>query len=397
VLNVLELQTWPDHKKPMRIAGLFAGVGGFERGLTKAGHESALFCEIDEQARAVLHEQFPGIRVKRDIREMKRLPSDVELLAAGFPCQDLSQAGETAGIKGSRSGLVAEVFRLLEKSRPRWVLLENVSFMLRLNRGAAMTFITTRLEKLGYHWAYRVVDSRSFGVPQRRKRVFLVGSLDSDPSLVLMADEAGDPTRRTRRAASCGFYWTEGNSGLGWAVDAIPPLKGGSSFAIPSSPAIWIPGEGIVTPDIRDAERLQGLQSDWTKPAELLGKGRHRWRLVGNAVTAPAATWIGRRISKPGGNIVGELRSLETSKGWPDAAFSYDGSRNQVLISHFPKRNEWPGIVEFLRFPMKPLSGKAALGFKNRLFASGLKYPAAFGKELERYVRYSVSDISTEI
>ncbi len=375
----------------MKIAGLFAGVGGFEQGLMKAGHESTLLCEIDECARTVLDKRFPGVRVKTDVREMKRLPSEVEVIAAGFPCQDLSQAGGTAGIAGPRSGLVAEVFRLVKKSRPRWVLLENVSFMLRLNKGAAMTLITHELEQLGYHWAYRVVDSRSFGVPQRRKRVFLVASLDSDPSLVLMADDAGDPSVSLRKKVACGFYWTEGNTGLGWAMDAIPPLKGGSSFGIPSPPAIWIPGEGIVTPDIRDAERLQGLQSDWTKPAELVGETRHRWKLVGNAVTAPAATWVGRRITDPGEKIVGKLRELEIARGWPEAAFSFEGRRSEVQISQFPKRNDWPGLSAFLRYPTKPLSGKAASGFKKRLFASGLNYPSAFGIELERYVKSSVS------
>lgn len=287
----------------MRIAGLFAGIGGFELGLMKAGHESDLLCEIDEHARLVLHERFPGIRVKKDIRDMKRLPSDIEILTAGFPCQDLSQAGGTAGITGLRSGLIGEVFRLLRRSRPSWVLLENVSFMLCLNKGAAMAFITRELEKLGYHWAYRVIDSRSFGVPQRRKRVFLVASRDSDPSLVLLTDEAGEPPLPRRMSMAYGFYWTEGNNGLGWAADAIPPLKGGSSVGIPSPPAIWIPGKGIVTPDIRDAERLQGLQSGWTQSAELDGRVRQRWRLVGNAVTVPAATWIGRRIVNPGSRI----------------------------------------------------------------------------------------------
>jgi DNA (cytosine-5)-methyltransferase 1 len=396
-LNFLEARNDAVYASRMKIVGLFAGIGGFELGLMKAGHDSELLCEIDEHARSVLHARFPGVLLKPDVREMKRLPSDVEILTAGFPCQDLSQAGGTAGITGSRSGLVGEVFRLLKKSRPRWVLLENVSFMLRLNKGAAMTLITHELEKLGYHWAYRVVDSRSFGVPHRRKRVFLVASLDSDPSLVLMADEAGESTQSHSKDVACGFYWTEGNTGLGWAVDAVPPLKGGSSFGIPSPPAIWIPGKGIVTPDIRDAERLQGLESGWTEPAELVGETRHRWKLVGNAVTAPAATWIGRRISKPGERIVGKLCALDTAGGWPNAAFSFDGSRKAVAISQFPERSIWPGLGSFLRFPTKPLSCKAASGFKKRLFASGLNYPRAFGTALEKHVISFASTVRPEI
>ena len=96
----------------MKVAGVFAGIGGFEHGLAAAGHESSLLCEIWEPARAVLAAGMPMVPCKRDVRDLKTLPKEVELLAGGFPCQDLSQAGQTAGIGGSRSGLVGEIFRL---------------------------------------------------------------------------------------------------------------------------------------------------------------------------------------------------------------------------------------------------------------------------------------------
>ena len=98
--------------RTLRVAGLFAGVGGLELGLTRAGHETGLLCEIDAGARAVLAARFPDIPCAPDVRELKTLPKGTELLVGGFPCQDLSQAGKTAGIEGSRSGLVGEVFRL---------------------------------------------------------------------------------------------------------------------------------------------------------------------------------------------------------------------------------------------------------------------------------------------
>lgn len=105
-------------KKPsLRIAGLFAGVGGLELGFQRAGHEALMLCEIDEPAKAVLHARFPSVPLEHDVCALKSLPRDVDLVAAGFPCQDLSQAGKTAGIEGARSGLVGEVFRLLEKKR----------------------------------------------------------------------------------------------------------------------------------------------------------------------------------------------------------------------------------------------------------------------------------------
>jgi DNA (cytosine-5)-methyltransferase 1 len=117
----------------MRVAGLFAGIGGLELGLHEAGHETMLFAESWAPAAAVLEARFPDIPNAGDVTRVRSLPT-IDLLTAGFPCQDLSQAGRTAGIDGQKSGLVDEVFRLMDSSRPGWVLLENVSFMLRLCR-----------------------------------------------------------------------------------------------------------------------------------------------------------------------------------------------------------------------------------------------------------------------
>ena len=130
----------------MRVAGLFAGIGGLELGLRDAGHETVLFSENWAPAAAVLEARFPGVPNAGDITELAALPT-VDLLTAGFPCQDLSQAGKTAGIQGKKSGLVDQVFRLIDGSRPNWVLLENVSFMLRLDRGSAMDRLVSAFEE----------------------------------------------------------------------------------------------------------------------------------------------------------------------------------------------------------------------------------------------------------
>src|SRR5690606_34087803 len=138
--------------------------------------------------------------------------------------------------------------------------------------------------------------------PQRRRRVYLLASLEGDPRTVLFADEAGpaaEPKLNGHQVA-CGLYWTEGIRGLGWAVDAVPTLTGGSTVGIPSAPAILLPNGNVVLPDIRDAERLQGFPADWTKPAEKVARPGVRWKLVGNAVSVLAAEWIGRRMVKPG-------------------------------------------------------------------------------------------------
>jgi DNA (cytosine-5)-methyltransferase 1 len=253
----------------VKVAGLFAGIGGFERGLATAGHKPVLLCEIWEPARAVLAARMPDTPCKRDIRELKSLPREVELITAGFPCQDLSQAGQTLGIGGSRSGLVGEIFRLLDRRRVPWVVLENVSFMLRLDKGSGMRTLVEAFEERGYRWAYRVVNSLSF-VPQRRERVlFVATTTETDPASVILTEEAEPKLLPTNLDAYAhGFYWTEGIRGLGWAPDAIPTLKNGSTVGIASPPAILLPSGDVVTPDIRDAERLQGFPENWTLPAE---------------------------------------------------------------------------------------------------------------------------------
>jgi DNA (cytosine-5)-methyltransferase 1 len=362
-----------------QIAGLFAGIGGLERGLHRAGHRTILLCENDAGATAVLKARFPGTKHHDDVTTLDKLPRSTTLAVAGFPCQDLSQAGQTAGIAGSRSGLVGEVVRLIEHQRTPWVLLENVPFMLQLSRGRAMDVITTSLEALGYRWAYRVIDSRAFGWPQRRRRVYLLASLKDDPRSVLFADEAGhveEPKLNGHRAA-CGFYWTEGIRGLGWAVDAIPTLKGGSTVGIPSPPAILLPSGEVVMPDLRDAERLQGFPSNWTKPAETVGKTGHRWKLVGNAVSVPAAEWLGRRLAKPGKILDFPVKAVRGTH-WPTAAWNIGEGRVAVGASEWPVRRAYKSLEKFLEYPPRPLSVKATRGFLLRTERSGLRFPQGF-------------------
>ena len=113
-------------KNELRIAGLFAGIGGFEVGLGRAGHKASLFCEYDSAAQAVLRSKFPSIENINDVREIDCLPTGIDLISAGFPCQDLSSAGLKKGAEGERSSLVKEVFRILKKSRVEWLSLIHI-------------------------------------------------------------------------------------------------------------------------------------------------------------------------------------------------------------------------------------------------------------------------------
>jgi DNA (cytosine-5)-methyltransferase 1 len=366
--------------RSLRTVGLFAGIGGLELGLSRAGHQATALCEIDASALAVLSERFPKVQVVTDVADYVELPANTQLITAGFPCQDLSQAGLTRGIDGARSGLVGEVFRLLDTHDVPWVLLENVPFMLHLARGRALAVILDALEELDYRWAYRVVNTRAFGLPQRRERVFFVASRTEDPRDVLLADDVGDQEEPVwTKDVAAGFYWTEGRGGLGWAVDAVPTLKNGSTIGIASPPGIVLPNGEIVKPGIRDAERLQGLPADWTAPAERVGRASLRWRLVGNAVTVDVAQWIGERLLSPG-KYEGPLdEPLRSGRPWPRAAYNVGEGRIVAAVSAWPMLRRSSHLHEFLTHDeLTPLSLRAVSGFLSRYEAGGLKKSKRF-------------------
>jgi DNA (cytosine-5)-methyltransferase 1 len=372
----------------MKVAGLFAGIGGFELGMGAAGHETLLLCEIAPTARAVLEERFDNVDLRSDVRDLTSLPADVDVVCAGFPCQDLSQAGQTLGLDGERSGLVGEVLRLLQSERPEWLVIENVPFMLQLRGGDAMRRIVEAIEAVnGYRWAWRVLDTFAFGLPQRRERVYLVASRAGDPSDVLLAEQAVFERPRTDlQTLAHGFYWTEGRGGLGWAADAIPTLKNGSTIGIPSPPAILMPGGPIVKPDIRDAERLQGFESGWTKAAEGVGRRSARWSLVGSAVSVPVAKWVGERLECPG------RFDRERDRAFPDRgplprASRFDGkNRYAVCIGSEPVGLRAPSLTDFLDHEGELLSARATAGFLGRTRGAKLRFPEGFIEAVERHL-----------
>jgi DNA (cytosine-5)-methyltransferase 1 len=389
--NNVAVRSREDRVHRGRVVGLFAGIGGIELGLQRAGFESELFSEIDPAAAQILRRHFPGIEIKPDVTKLRRIPK-VEVIAGGFPCQDLSQAGGKVGIHGTRSGLVGEVFRLAESNhlRSSWLVLENVSYMLRLDRGRAMSYLTDELDAMGFAWAYRTIDARAFGLPQRRKRVLLVASRVHDPRPVLFGEESQPPPDLDVIGAAdrdaYGFYWTEGLRGLGWAEEATPTVKGGSTIGIPSPPAVWQPGRDFFgVPSIRDLERLQGFPADWTqfengdRRAE-----RSRYRLVGNAVAVPVAEWLGRNLVDPGHCDV-ESGGRITGDKWPLAAWGAKGERYSAEAS------EWPqctlGVLSsFLTDELTPLSVRAAAGFRGRAERGKLRFADGFLPSMDRYI-----------
>jgi len=376
----------------MRVVSLFAGIGGIERGLSRGSKTATPVHAVEwwAPAQAVLAHRFPGVAVDGDGGEVSELPP-AELVAGGFPCTDLSQAGRTAGIAGDQSSLVLKALDLIKNHEAEWLLLENVKNILVLHGGAAMQAICLELEKMGFRWAYRLVDSRFTGVPQRRQRVYLLASRSSDPCPILFADEAGEPDCSWFNDDAFGFYWTEGRRGLGWARDAVPTLKGGSTIGIPSPPAIWLPnnddGRRIVTPGISTAEQLQGFPKGWTAAAEGLPRGRGaRWKLVGNAVTVGVTEWIGRNLANPKNWSEDRSTPMRPGRGWPTAGWGEGGDRYEVDVSMWPVRRRYRHLADLMGVDFEPLSYRAASGFLARLNESSLRVPDEFRRDIKKHV-----------
>lgn len=379
----------------MKVMGLFSGIGGFELAFSRHGGECVGLCDIDENARAVLRSHFEGVPISEDITALRSL-NGANVLTAGFPCQDLSQAGGKHGITGARSGLVDEVFRLIDEARrkPEWVILENVSYMLRLHEGRAVRYIIDRAEALGYHWAYRVMDARSFGLPQRRERVIMVLSRSEDPSGVLFPSGYVKPNFDDRVGpvdpdSVYGFYWTEGKRGLGWVKDAVPTIKGGSALGIASPPAIWNPKNGdFGTPSIADAERLFGFDSGWTAPADAASRKKGaRWKLVGNTLCVPMVDWVARQIASPQG-LGAAVQEIGATTRPPLAAYGYRGRRFQVDVSTWVEQAPPPALGRYLSEPLAPLSVRAASGFyKRALESTTIRFADGFLESMATYIQ----------
>jgi len=379
----------------MKVCGLFSGIGGFEVAFEREGGHCVGLCEIDETARAVLKTHFPSTPIHDDVQNLSRLPR-ADVLTAGFPCQDLSQAGPKVGIKGERSGLVNEIFRLLKDASPgpEWVILENVSYMLRLANGQAMNYILTEIEAMGYNWAYRVLDARCFGLPQRRERVIMLLSKRNDPSSVLFPEKyiespVDDSVGAVDKDCLYGFYWTEGKRGLGWTKNAVPTIKGGSGLGIASPPAIWDPVTGeFGTPSIEDAERMFGYPAGWTASASAINpKKGARWKLVGNTVCVPMVDWVVKNIAKPAG-LKSHFRQLSAADRPPLAAFGKNSERYSVNVSTWCKRTSQPKLRTFLKNELVPLSLRAATGFYSRaVTTTTIRFAEGFLDSLNSYIK----------
>ncbi|OSI36072.1 DNA cytosine methyltransferase [Neisseria dumasiana] len=275
-----------DAQAPSRptVGSLFAGIGGFDLGFEQAGFKTEWQVEIADIPRAVLADRFPHAKQFTDVRTCLPDLWRTDVIIGGFPCQDVSTAGKRRGLAGERTGLFFDALNIVNTLKPRWVVLENVTGLLNSNDGKDFQTVIQSLAECGYVGCWRVLDARYFGVPTKRRRVFVVAGLGEQPPIEFMAD-AG-PTDRLAGKAAAGSPW----------ADAHPTLLAG----FPSGTNIDISGANICL--VADG-RSKMVERGRTVADNGLRKGLDasnfaEARAAGNAVCPQVARWIAEKLIK---------------------------------------------------------------------------------------------------
>jgi DNA (cytosine-5)-methyltransferase 1 len=295
----------------MRVASFFSGIGGFDLGFQRCGHEVVFQCEIDAFCARILHQHWPLVPRETDVRHIRDAKSvpEAEIWCAGFPCQDVSPALRSArpGLNGERSGLFHPFAKLVRQSRPEIVVLENVTGLLTSHHGRDFLTIVRELQGCGYAAAWRVLNSQFFGLPQYRRRLYLVawrGSPRKAARALFDEERAGPHTAVTREETIAPLKIGVGDERTGPVVQKLAYCLAATAgrhtgndwsrtyVAYPRAARRITPGE---------AERLQGFPTDWTRISCPEGTARQsdspRYAALGNAVSVAVAEWLGRRLN----------------------------------------------------------------------------------------------------
>jgi len=285
----------------MKVLDLFAGIGGFTLGLERAGFETVAFCEIEPYAQKVLAKNWPGVPIYDDVRTItaERLAADgigVDVITGGFPCQDISVAGQQAGIQdGTRSGLWSECARLIGELQPRYAIFENVTNLLNGERGAWFKRVLWDISQIGYDAEWHCIPASELGAHHHRDRIWIVAYPKSAGSKARSANSLGDDDR------SCGDARQLASSSEQKRILADTECVGqsrqrvhGRHVSTASSQnrqASWIVNRCEGNATVWDAE------PDVGRVANGIPSRSHRLKCLGNAVVPPIPELIGRAIN----------------------------------------------------------------------------------------------------
>lgn len=299
----------------LTVASFFSGIGGLDLGFHRAGFDLTVQCEIDAFCVSILEKHWPKVKRHENIKEMTDANVPLSnVWTGGFPCQDVSLArmGPRAGLKGKKSGLFYEFVRLAGGSRPRVILIENVPGLLSSHGGRDFGIVIRTLAELGYGVGWRVFNSKYFGVPQSRQRVYIAACYRDrkGPAEILFERERcsrdAEKSKPNGKAALSPFKKSLGNPRTGPIVQALAYCLYACSARHTGTDwsrnyVIYPQGQVRRLRPV-ECERLQGFPDDWTMPeqppSDVDKLDTLRYTAVGNAVTVPVAEWLAARVKK---------------------------------------------------------------------------------------------------
>lgn len=271
----------------LRYGSVCSGVEAATLAWHGLGWQPQFFSEIEPFCCRLLQHRFPSVPNLGDLTKFKDWSDDIklDLLVGGTPCQAFSVAGLRQGLADPRGNLALVFLGLLDKYQPRWVVWENVPGVLSSSNGRDFGAFLGALAELGYGFTYRVLDAQHFGVPQRRRRVFVVGHLGNwrRAAAVLLERPCvrGDSSTKSKRQCSV--------VGTLCASDYKGPCRQSvnENKFLSDSRGVrqYLPVEG---------ERLQGMPDDWTLIPS--AKDTARYKAIGNSMAVPVMRWIGEGI-----------------------------------------------------------------------------------------------------
>jgi DNA (cytosine-5)-methyltransferase 1 len=280
----------------MKYLSLFTGIGGFELGIGDKA-ECVGFSEIDKYAIATYQSHFPEHKNYGDITKIneQELP-DFDMLVGGFPCQAFSIAGKRKGFEDTRGTLFFDIARIIKAKQPRLVFLENVKGLLSHDNGETFRTIIATLDELGYDLQWQVLNSKNFGVPQNRERVFIVGHLrgTSRPEVFPLEPSNGTNAVEINILAHKDKYRRANQVYARNAItETLSTCGGGGQHPCTLQPVEENAMVRRLTP--LECERLQGFPDNWTS----ICSDTQRYKQCGNAVTVNVIQAITEKLLTP--------------------------------------------------------------------------------------------------
>lgn len=367
-------------KKHSDYISLFTGIGGLEGTNPPIGYS-----EIDQTCIEILKNKYYKTKNLGDVKKAEIIKCDV--IVGGWPCQDISIAGKGKGLRGENSKMFYDMVNYANNASAHTIIAENVPNLLRLDSGSVFREVINEFVKLDFKYiSWRSINSRQFGLPHNRNRIFIVAS--KDPKIPMSLFRKINAKISNKKSSIGAFYWTAGTHSINYNIGYVPTLKLGGDFLTPSSIALFFETKIRVLSGI-ESIKLQGFDP---KPFKNISNGK-LVNLAGNAVSKPVGKFV----------VDGVLNSIIDENNFKFKEIQRDFFENNLEETSFSRSGFFDGEIhhvsiretedkasnldDFLDLDNENIiSQRAASGLLRRLDKSSTYCPEILRNKLEEYV-----------